>query len=164
MDESRPGHPTRLPLIIERPDLAHPVRRAVGLVLTLLAWGVWLGMWFVLITTVGRSLGFDLPHVLLPSAVSLGSFQILVRLLPYAIATAVTALVLAYLFERFKRHWAKSDERWRPVGMARLARDAALEPENIERWQQAQILYVEHGPRGRVTNASAEPPGSAEGA
>ena len=34
MDESRPGYPTRLPLIIDRPELAHPVRRVVGVVLT----------------------------------------------------------------------------------------------------------------------------------
>ena len=115
-------------------------------------------MWFVLITTAGRSLGFDLPHVLLPTAVSLGSLQILLRLLPYAIATAVTALVLAYVFERFKRHLGKSDERWRPVGLDRLAHDTALEPENISRWQQAQVLYVEHGLHGRVTNAYTSRP------
>jgi poly-beta-1,6-N-acetyl-D-glucosamine biosynthesis protein PgaD len=162
MDESRPGHPTRLPLIIERPDLAHPVRRVVGLVLTLLAWGVWFGMWFVLLATIGRSLGFDLPHILLPTAVSRESLSILVRLLPYAIATAVAALVLAYAFERLKRRWAKLDERWRPVGLERLAHDAALDPENIARWQQAQILYVEHGPGGHVSNARTEPSEPAE--
>lgn len=158
MDESRPGHPTRLPLIIERPDLAHPVRRAVGLVLTLLAWGVWLGMWYVLAATIGHSLGFALPKLLMPSSVTLDSFQTLLRLLPYAIATAVAAILLAYVFERLKQLLGKTDERWRPVGMARLARDAALEPENIERWQQAQILYVEHGPQGRVRNAYTSRP------
>ena len=158
MDKSRPGHPARLPLIIERPDLAHPVRRLLGLVLTLLAWGVWLAMWFVLITTAGRALGLDLPHVKLPSAVSLGSLQILLGLLPYAIATAVTALLLAYVFERFKRHWGKSDERWRPIGLDRLAHDAALESGNVERWQQAQVVYVEHGPNGQVTNAYTSRP------
>ena len=158
MDKSRPGNPARLPLIIERPDLAHPVRRIVGLLLTLLAWGIWLAMWFVLIATAGRSLGFDLPLVPLPSAVSLGSLQVLLRLLPYAIATAVAVLVLAYVYERFKRHLGKPDERWRPIGLDRLAHDAALESGNVERWQQAQVLYVEHGPNGQVTNAYTSRP------
>jgi poly-beta-1,6-N-acetyl-D-glucosamine biosynthesis protein PgaD len=164
MDESRPGHPTRLPLIIERPDLAHPVRRTVGLVLTLLAWGVWFGLWFVLLATIGRSLGFDFPLILLPTAVSRESLRILIYLLPYAIATAVAVLALAYALERLKRRWARPDERWRPVGLERLAHDAALDPANIARWQQAQILYVEHGPGGHVSNASTVPPGPGQAA
>ena len=165
MDKSRPGYPTRLPLIIERPDLAHPARRLAGLALTLLAWGMWIGMWCVLIATFAHyTLGFSLPRLLMPSAVSLESFQILLHLLPYALATAVAAIVLAYVFERLKRRLGKNDERWRPVGMARLARDAALDPQNIERWQQEQVLYVEHGPRGRVVNAFTEPPDPADAA
>ena len=164
MDESRPGHPTRLPVIIDRPDLAHPVRRVVGIAATLLAWGLWLGMWLVLFATIGRALGFNLPHILLPSAVSLESFRALAHLLPYALAATAALLLAAYVYEHLKRRWAKPDERWRPVGMARLARDAALDPQNIERWQQEQVLYVEHSPRGRVINAFTEPPGSAEAA
>ncbi|NJD25557.1 MAG: poly-beta-1,6-N-acetyl-D-glucosamine biosynthesis protein PgaD [Betaproteobacteria bacterium] len=158
MDESRPGHPTRLPLIIDRPDLAHPVRRVVGVALTLLCWGIWLGMWFVLLTTLGYHVGFELPRFLVPQVVSLESFRALAHLVPYALATASAVLFAAYIYERLKRHWGKTDERWHPVGMDRLARDAALDPENLARWQRTQVLYVEHGPRGRVMNAYNEPP------
>jgi poly-beta-1,6-N-acetyl-D-glucosamine biosynthesis protein PgaD len=164
MDESRPGHPTRLPLIIDRPDLAHPVRRVVGFMLTLLCWGIWVGMWLVLLATLGYEIGFELPPFLTPQVISLQSFRALAHLLPYALAATAALLLAAYLFDRLKRRWAGPDERWRPVGLARLARDAALDPENIERWQQAQVLYVEHGPLGRVINASTEPPGPGQAA
>jgi poly-beta-1,6-N-acetyl-D-glucosamine biosynthesis protein PgaD len=155
MDESRPGNPTRLPLIIERPDLAHPVRRVVGVLLTLLCWGVWLGMWFVLFASMGQELGFELPRFLQPRGVSLSSFRALANLLPYALAAALALLLAAYLFERLGRRWRAPDTRWRPIGMDRLARDAALDPQNLELWQATQILYVEHGSRGRVKSASA---------
>lgn len=158
MDESRSGHPTRLPLIIERPDLAHPVRRAVGMLLTLLCWAVWLGMWLALLHAVRPDLGLELPRFLRLQGVSLESFSALARLLPYALASALAVLLAAYLLERFRGRAARPDLRWRPVGMERLARDAALEPGNLDRWQAAQVLYVEHGPLGRVKNASTRVP------
>jgi poly-beta-1,6-N-acetyl-D-glucosamine biosynthesis protein PgaD len=158
MDESRPGHPPRLPLIIERPDLAHPFRRTVALVLTAVAWCVWLGMWMVLIATIGAKLGFDFPEIALPSAVSLKSLEALAHIAPYALAAAVAAVVFAYLYDRLRRRLGKEDQRWRPVGIERLARDSALDPQRIAQWQKMQILYVEHGPRGRVTEVHAMPP------
>ena len=164
MDESRPRNPTRLPLIIDRPELAHPVRRVVGVVLTLFFWVIWLGMWYILFATFAHSLGFNPPRLFMPSAVTTQSFKALAHLLPYALTTVAALLLAAYAYERLKRRWAKPDERWRPVGMARLARDAALDPQNIERWQQEQVLYVEHGPRGRVINAFTEPPDPADAA
>lgn len=42
--------------------------------------------------------------------------------------------------------------------MDRLATGAALDPDKLAAWQKAQILYVEHGPLGRVTDASTLPP------
>jgi poly-beta-1,6-N-acetyl-D-glucosamine biosynthesis protein PgaD len=158
MDKSRPGHPPRLPLIIERPDLAHPFRRVAALLLTVVAWCVWLGMWFVLIATIGRKLGFDLPEIVLPNAVSLKSFEALMYIAPYAIAAAAMAVMLAYLYDRLRTKLGEADTRWRPVGLERLARDAALDPQRIAEWQAMQVLYVEHGPLGRVTDAHAAPP------
>lgn len=158
MDESRPGNPTRLPLIIDRPDLAHPMRRVVGMVLTLACWGIWLAMWFVLLANLGYGIGFELPSFLTPRVVSQASFLALADLLPYAVATAAALLFAAYVYDRLKRRWGKTDDRWRPLGMDRLARDAALDPDNLARWQRTQVLYVEHGPRGRVINAYNELP------
>ena len=67
-------------------------------------------------------------------------------------------VLAAYVRERLKRLGNKPDTRWRPVGMDRLARDAALDPDNLARWQQAQVLYVEHGPQGRVKSAYTSRP------
>ncbi|MBL8421792.1 MAG: hypothetical protein JNK92_14305 [Dechloromonas sp.] len=42
--------------------------------------------------------------------------------------------------------------------MAHLATGAAVDPDKLAAWQKAQILYVEHGPRSRVTDAGTTPP------
>lgn len=158
MDESRPGHPPRLPLIIERPDLAHPFRRMMGLLLTVLAWCLWLGLWFVMLTTIGRKIGYNLPEIVLPGAVSLRAFEALVHVAPYAVGTASALILLAYLYDRLRRKLGEGDTRWRPVGLERLARDAALDPQRIAAWREMQVLYVEHGPLGRVTDVHGAPP------
>jgi len=158
MDDSRPRHQARrLPLIIERPDLVHPLRRVLAVVVTTFAWLVWLAMWVPFLFALGRHFGYDIPEILFPSQISLDSFFALLHVTPYVLAFAAAVLIASYLREKLKARFGKPDERWRTVGMARHAHDAALDPENVERWQQAQILYVEHGPRGRVINASTEP-------
>lgn len=162
MDKSRPGHQARLPLIIERPDLAHPVQRVVALLATTLAWLLWLVMWIPFIAALGRHFGLDLPEIFFPSQISLDSFFALLHVTPYVLAFAVTILIASYLREKLKARFGKPDERWRPVGAARLASSAALDPELLATWQAAQILYVEHGPRGRVIGASTTRPGRRE--
>lgn len=158
MDKSRPGHQARLPLIIERPDLAHPVQRVMALLATSLAWLLWLLMWIPFIAALGRHFGLDLPEIFFPSQVSLDSFFALLHVTPYVLAFAAMLLITGYLREKLKARFGKSDDRWRPVGMDRLATGAALDPDKLAAWQKAQILYVEHGPRGRVTGASPARP------
>ena len=159
MDESRPRHQTRrLPLIIERPDLAHPLRRAIGLFVTVLAWLLWLAMWIPFLAALGRYLGYDLPEIYFPSQISLHSFLSLVNILPTVVGIAVALVMTSYLREKMKSRADQPDERWRPIGTARLATGLALDPERLAAWQTAQILYVEHGPRGRVTDASTTQP------
>ncbi|MFY9722080.1 MAG: poly-beta-1,6-N-acetyl-D-glucosamine biosynthesis protein PgaD [Azonexus sp.] len=158
MDKSRPGHQTRLPLIIERPDLTHPVRRVMALLATTLAWLLWLVMWIPFIAALGRHFGFDLPEIFFPSQISLDSFFALLHVTPYVLAFAAAVLIASYLREKLKARFGKPDERWRPVGIARLASSTALDPELLAAWQAAQILYVKHGPLGRVTGASTTLP------
>jgi hypothetical protein len=80
MDEPRPRHQTRrLPLIIERPDLAHPLRRVLALFATSLAWLLWLAMWIPFLAALGRHLGYPLPAIAFPSQVSLDSFFALLQ-------------------------------------------------------------------------------------
>ncbi len=159
MDKPRPRHSApRLPLIIERPDLAHPLRRGLGLAVTVFAWLVWLAMWIPFLAALGRYLGYDLPEIYIPSQISLHSFLSLVHILPTVIGVALGILAMSYVREKMKSGAAHPDERWRPVGAERLATGLALDPARLAAWQSAPILYVEHGPRGRVINASPQPP------
>ena len=159
MDESRPRHQARrLPLIIERPDLTHPLRRAFGLFVTILAWLLWLAMWIPFLAALGRHLGYDLPEIYFPSQINLHSFLSLVNILPTVVGIALALLTLRYVWEKIKPHAGKPDERWRPLGVDRLATGLALDPERLADWQSAQVLYVAHGPRGRVTDASPTQP------
>lgn len=155
MDKSRPGHQAeRLPLIIERPDLAHPIRRVSAVVLTTLAWVLWIVMWLPFIFALGRHLGYDLPKFGFDSHFGLESFLSLLHVMPYLIASVALILLVGLMREKYRAHIGYESERWRPVGMARLATGTALDPKLLDQWQSAQILYVEHGPLGRVTNAS----------
>lgn len=159
MDQSRPGHQAeRLPLIIERPDLAHPVRRVSALVLTTLAWALWIVMWLPFFFALGRSAGYQLPHIIFPSHFGLESFFALLHVTPYLIGTVALIMLAGLTREKYRAHIGYESERWRPVGMERLATGAALDPAALASWQSAQVLYVEHGPLGRVTNASLAPP------
>ena len=158
MDKSRPGHQARLPLIIERPDLTHPLQRVLALLFTSLAWLLWLVMWIPLLAALGRYLGYAVPEIVYPGHISLDTFLMLMRVTPWVVGIAVAIVMVSYLREKRKTLNRVSDERWRPLGMERLAAGAALDPEQLAKWQSAQVLYVEHGPRGRVVNANTVRP------
>lgn len=156
MDQSRPGHQARrLPLIIERSDLTHPLQRVLALVITTAAWGWWIVMWIQFPAALGRHLGYQMPEMILPSQISLDSFLALARVIPYILVFAVLIALIRVFIEKTKGDADKKNERWRPVGMERLATGAALDQKLLAQWQTARILYVEHGPLGRVTKASA---------
>lgn len=65
------------------------------------------------------------------------------------------AVLVAYLIERLK---VQPTHTQRPVGIDSLASGAALDPEKLAGWQRQQVLYVKHGPRGRVTDAGTTQP------
>ena len=153
MDQSRPGHHP-LPLIIERPDLAHPVRRAFSYLLTAGGWLLWLAMWLPFLSALGRHFGYQLPEIAFPSQISLHSFLVLAQMLPFVVGAAIVLMLLSYLWEKLRKHAGFSDRRWRPVGLERLAHSMALEPEQLAAWQAAQVLYVRHGDHGNVIDAS----------
>ena len=157
MDKSRPGHhPT--PLIIERPDLAHPVRRFVSYLLTAGGWLLWLAMWLPFLAALGRHLGYQLPEIAFPSQISLHSFLVLVEILPFVAGAAIGLMLLSYLWEKVKSHAGFPDRRWRPIGLERLAHSMALEPQQLAAWQATQVLYVRHGDHGNVIDAGTTAP------
>ena len=103
----------------------------------------------------GASFGYQMPEMILPSQISLDSFLALARVIPYILVFAVLIALIRVFIEKTKGDADKKNERWRPVGMERLATGAALDQKLLAQWQTARILYVEHGPLGRVTKASA---------
>lgn len=162
MDKSRPGHhaerPERLPLIIERPDLAHPARRVLGLVITILAWALWVAMWIPFFAAIARHFGYHLPEIAFPSQVSIDSFLALVRVTPAVLGAAAVIMLGSIAREKITARFARPRARWRPVGIDSLAADTALDPKRLAQWQSARVLYVEHGPRGRVVGATTTRP------
>jgi hypothetical protein len=111
-------------------------------------------MWFPFFSALGRHFGYALPEFSFASNFSLKSFFALLSVMPYLLGGVALIFLAALIRERYRAHIGYESERWRPVGMARLATGTALDPELLEQWQSARILYVEHGPLGRVTNAS----------
>jgi len=158
MDKSRPGHqaerPERLPLIIERPDRAHPARRVFGLVITILAWALWVAMWIPFFAAIARHFGYDLPEIAFPSQISIDSFLALLRVTPVVLGAAILIMLGSIIKDKITARFAKPKARWRPVGIDSLAADTALDPKLLAQWQSARVLYVEHGPRGRVVGAT----------
>lgn len=158
MDQSGPGRSPQQPLIIERPDLTHPLHRVLGIGVTLAAWAVWLLMWFWLAQAALAIVGLRLPGPMPPGTLSLSSFKALMNVAPLAALCMAAALALGVLRRWWVRRVMDRHAPVRLVGLDRLARDAALNPARVRAWHDEQILYVEHGPMGRVKDASAVPP------
>ena len=74
-------------------------------------------------------------------------------LFPAALGAVVVVLVVnglvGIVIRRFSRRKPKPF-----VGMDRLATGMALDPDKLAAWQSARVLHVEHGPQGRVTDAT----------
>ena len=119
-----------------------------------MAWVLWLALWIPFLAALGRHLGYDLPEIAFPSQISLNSFLALAHVTPYVLGFAIAITLAGAIRESYKAHTKKPNDRWRPIGMERLATGAALDQKLLAQWQTARILYVEHGPLGRVTNAS----------
>jgi len=141
------------PLIIERPELAHPVRRVAAFVITLLAWVGWIAMWIPVAGVVAVRLGVPLERGVYPSQASVVALRELVSLFPAALGVVVLILVINGVVGMVYRRMAPP--RPKPfVGMDRLATGAALDVDKLAAWQSARVLHVEHGPLGRVTEAT----------
>ena len=158
MDQSRPrhkpGHDQRQEraLIIERPDLAHPVRRVLAIVFTLLAWGLWIGLWLPVLGSLAAQFGLKLPWISYPGQPSLQALRLLVGVFPLAVGLVLLVLAVNGLISRIHRR-SSPPVAHRIVGMDRLATGMALDSVKLATWQSARILHVEHGPLGRVIDA-----------
>jgi poly-beta-1,6-N-acetyl-D-glucosamine biosynthesis protein PgaD len=164
MDQSRPRHQTHpLPLIIERADLDRPLHRYLAWITTSLAWLLWFSLWLPFLLIALRAIGWlgginHLPLADYSSPLSLDSFFTLLELIPDVITIALAIILISYLGEKLRARFSHRAAPWRPVGMARLATGEALDPALQASWQATRIIYVEHGPLGRVSNAYSKRP------
>lgn len=118
-----------------------------------MAWAGFVAMWIPVFGVVAVWLGAPLERGVYPSRESVYALRELMALFPAALGAVVAVLVVnglvGIIIRRFSRRKPKPF-----VGMDRLATGMALDPEKLAAWQSARVLHVEHGPLGRVTDAT----------
>jgi poly-beta-1,6-N-acetyl-D-glucosamine biosynthesis protein PgaD len=152
MDQSGSRPDIRRPLIIERPDLAHPARRALALCFTALAWCAWLALWLPVLTSVAERFGIALPWAYRSGERSLQALQQLLDVFPVAIGTVLAVLavngIISWLYRRVRK-----PQPHRHIGIQQLANSMTLDERKLTAWQAARVLRVAHNPDGRVIDA-----------
>ena len=153
MDKPGPGRQAaERPLIIERPELAHPVRRALALVITAVAWCAWILLWLPVIDYAAGGLGLDQFWRTRSGALSAQALRDLVSVFPLAMGLLLAALALngaiGWLYRRLHAPAAHA-----AVDTHALAAGMALDEERLARWQAARVIRVEHNEQGRVVDA-----------
>ena len=142
----------KTPLIIERPELAHPLRRVSALCLTTVAWAFWLFLWLPVLAMIASHFGWHLPSLPQTSRGSLGALQLLVQVFPLAIGTVFALLafngLINWVYRRFKKTAAHAE-----ISDRQLANAMALDAAKLAEWQSARIVSVSHNDQGMVIDA-----------
>ena len=153
MDKPGPrSESRRRPLIIERPDLAHPARRFLARCFTLLAWGLWIGLWLPVFGAVGMKYGIELPEFFRSSRMSMQALQQLLDVFPLAVGMVLVLLAVSGIGSKILR-LVRGPKEHCVLGIEQLASGMALDVEKLKEWQSGRIVHVEHGSMGRVLNA-----------
>jgi len=152
MGQPRSRNNVERPLIIERPDLAHPVRRVLAFVITLLAWIGFLAIWLPVLDIAAVALDLPIPSRSFPSPNHALALRSLFNVFPFAIGLMILVLAVNGVINWIYKHLAKPKVH-RFIGMEQLATGLALDKDKVSKWQGGRILHVEHGPLGRVINA-----------
>lgn len=129
------------------------MRRLAAFVITLLAWVGWIAMWIPVVGVVAVWLGAPLERGAYPSQTSVLALRELMSLFPAALGVVVLILAINGIVGLAYRRIAPPKPK--PfVGMDRLATGMALDVDKLAAWQSSRVLHVEHGPQGRVTDAT----------
>jgi poly-beta-1,6-N-acetyl-D-glucosamine biosynthesis protein PgaD len=150
MDKPGSRSPTdQSPLIISRPDLAHPIRRCVLYTLTPLAWFGWLMLWRPVFQLIGASLGILSPAELTAYSNQVTALRDLLDLFPMAIGFALLLLFLNGCLNKLYGHLRKSTgHNLQDVEV--LAEQIGVEAVELASWQNSIILRVQHDLQGQV--------------
>ncbi len=129
------------------------MRRLCAFALTLAAWIAWVAMWVPVFGVFAVWLGLPPLPGAYPSQENVIALRGLLLLFPTAFAAVIGILAVNGVIGLVYRRLAPP----KPlplVGMERLATGMALDVDKLAAWQSARILHVQHGPLGRVTDAS----------
>ena len=152
MDQSRPRHPTLIAPLIERADLQSARQRMLYGAVSLFFWAFWFYLWLPLLALMAWSLGLEQAYKYM---IVLEGYRELFRLLGWysMVILCLGGGLLAWAgynifrFSGFERRCNALD-----VTVQQMARNFALDPDQIAKWQQARQLYAMHDGNGRVSH------------
>jgi poly-beta-1,6-N-acetyl-D-glucosamine biosynthesis protein PgaD len=152
MGEPGPGPGAARALIIERPELAHPVRRALAPFFTALAWIAWVLLWLPVLVAVSDRFAAALPWAHPTGYRSLEALRRVLEIFPLAVGAVVAVLALngavAWLYRLLRKPQPHAD-----VDTHELADALALPEDKLATWQAARIVRAEHSAQGRLVDA-----------
>lgn len=144
----------RLPRIIYRPDLQNPFRRSGNVVLTLLAWAVWIYLFLPALVVVSQLLGYTQFPFGLRLPLSAGADDTILTLIVYAfLVMAAGGLLLAWATYNLVRF--RLCERRRGVATADIhdpEGNAYVSKRALRRLRACQIAWLDHDERGGIVD------------
>ncbi len=157
MGQPGPRHRTEvMPLIIERPDLAHPLRRLTAYVVTILIWCWWIVLWVPAFEVIAADLGWPVTFYVQPSSASFEALNYLLTQFPIALAVLAVLLISNLTITELYRRIAQRPPKKALIHAAqpRPSIDLAL----LNRWQSERILIVTHNQLGQIIDAKSVSP------
>jgi poly-beta-1,6-N-acetyl-D-glucosamine biosynthesis protein PgaD len=143
---------SRHSLIIERPDLAHPLRRFFAVCFTALAWCAWIVLWLPVLAAIAERFHIAFPWPYRSGQHSLEALQGLLHVFPTAITIVIVVLAANGVISWAYR-WVHKPQVHGHVGKRQLADSLSLDERKLVAWQAARILHVLHNPEGHVIDA-----------
>jgi poly-beta-1,6-N-acetyl-D-glucosamine biosynthesis protein PgaD len=152
MGESGPRPEAARALIIERPQLAHPVRRVLAPVFTALAWCVWVALWLPVLAAVSDRFAAALPWASPTGYRSLEALRRLLEVFPLAVGAVVAVLAVNGALTWLHRFLRQAKPRG-DVPTRELAAALELPEDELAAWQAARVVRATRSAEGRLVDA-----------
>jgi biofilm PGA synthesis protein PgaD len=144
-------------VIIERPDLQSPLKRAGTRGITLIFWIFWIYLWTPIISLVAWLLGV---HLFRKNIIDNGGYQFVLEsvFMFFAIVLVMAAIFIGWGLYNQKRFRGKELRKApMPIDLVTHASDFKTNPEQLAAWQASKHLVVQHDKQGHITNVVATP-------